>query len=206
MSERDLLVPKIHDPIADAFCSNDHHRMKIDSIFRQFNSSEEGISTEQAREVRDAVGVNYVTPPTQFSTTFCCGFPCFGNNALEKYHQLIVSNCLAKRNGKWGTIDTISLVPGDLIRIGVGDRVPADMRIFKGRSCVFDTSLLKGIGTKVSVDVNNGNTDSYLDSPRIAFLGYRCVAGECMGIVLATGENTLVARMIKHSRWPLPDP
>lgn len=143
MSERDLLVPKIHDPIADAFCSNDHHRMKIDSIFRQFNSSEEGISTEQAREVRDAVGVNYVTSPTQFSTTFCCGFLCFGNNALEKYHQLIVSNCLAKRNGKWGTIDTISLVPGDLIRIGVGDRVPADMRIFKVNKQQIEFSFFK---------------------------------------------------------------
>lgn len=42
---------------------------------------------------------------------------------------------------------------------------------------MFDASLLKGTGMKVSVDVNNGNTDNFLDSPRIAFLGYRCVAG-----------------------------
>lgn len=132
MSESDLLIPKIHDPVLDAFSSNEQHRLKIESIFRAFNSSEEGISTEQARESRETVGINYVSPPVRFSSTFCCGMPCFSNDhSLEKYHQLITSSCLAKRNGKWSTIDTISLVPGDIVRIGVGDRVPADMRIFK---------------------------------------------------------------------------
>lgn len=134
MSESDRLIPKIDDPIVEAFQSNDQHRVKIDVIFRSLQSSEEGISSEQAREVREATGINYLTPPTKFSSTFCCGFPCFkDDHAMDKYHEVITSTCLAKRNGKWGSVDTISLVPGDVVRIGAGDRVPADMRLFKVR-------------------------------------------------------------------------
>jgi sodium/potassium-transporting ATPase subunit alpha len=228
MSESDLLLPKSQDPVLSVFQNCQQHKLKLDAIYQQLSSSEDGISAEQAREVRESIGINYLSPPVRFSITFCCGLRCFGDadEAMVKYHTMVAPSCLVKRNGKWSSMDSTTLVPGDVVRIGVGDRVPADMRIikviaftvhtvclcmlfshkmsvylFKGRACVFDASALKGTGVKVTVDVND-NCDNYLDSTRLAFMGYRCVSGECMGIVLFTGDHTLVGQMIKNHRWP----
>lgn len=228
MSESDLLLPKSQDPVLSVFQNCQQHKLKLDAIYQQLSSSEDGISAEQAREVRESIGINYLSPPVRFSITFCCGLRCFGDadEAMVKYHTMVAPSCLVKRNGKWSSMDSTTLVPGDVVRIGVGDRVPADLRIIKviafhgshivskyvvltqnvgsilkGRACVFDASALKGTGVKVTVDVND-NCDNYLDSTRLAFMGYRCVSGECMGIVLFTGDHTLVGQMIKNHRWP----
>eukprot|EP01039_Chlorochromonas_danica_P019661 gene19661-23836_t len=146
MSESDLLLPK--DPVLSVFQNCQQHKLKLDAIYQQLSSSEDGISAEQAREVRESIGINYLSPPVRFSITFCCGLRCFGDadEAMVKYHTMVAPSCLVKRNGKWSSMDSTTLVPGDVIRIGVGDRVPADMRIIKGRACVFDASALKGTG------------------------------------------------------------
>ncbi len=50
---------------------------------------------------------------------------------MKRYNQCVPDHSMVKRNQKWINLDTISIVPGDIVRIGVGERVPADIRIIK---------------------------------------------------------------------------
>lgn len=53
---------------------------------------------------------------------------------------------------------------------------------------------------QVVVDLKN-LTDHYVDSPNIAFMGYLCLEGECSGVVLATGNDTLIGYLILKNQW-----
>jgi magnesium-transporting ATPase (P-type) len=46
------------------------------------------------------------------------------------------------------------------------------------------------------------SSNNYEESPNMAFLGYLCVEGSCSGVVVATGEKTLIAKMIMKKEWP----
>lgn len=45
-------------------------------------------------------------------------------------------------------------------------------------------------------------SEEYLDSPNVAFLGYLCSSGECTGVVVDTGSATVLARLIDKRAWP----
>lgn len=203
--ESSPLVPKrTCDPqvMKDNFFSgSEYHRMKISDLLSTLGTSLEGLTTAEVANKREKVGLNYVTPPINLHPLFCCIVPCISaSTSMQKYHECIADNSLAKRNGQWIRLDSISLVPGDIVRLSVGDRVPADMRIFKSDRCIFDASSIMGRGVQVVVDLRN-LTDNYVDSPNIAFMGYLCLEGDCTGVVLATGNDTLIGNLILKKQW-----
>lgn len=116
----------------DFFVGSDFHRIKISDLLVSLGTSLEGLTTAEVATKRESVGLNYVTPPINLPPMLCCILPCVSaSTSMQKYHECIADNALVKRNGKWIRIDGISLVPGDIVRLSAGDRVPADMRIFK---------------------------------------------------------------------------
>lgn len=47
-------------------------------------------------------------------------------------------------------------------------------------------------------------TTNYEESPNMIFVGYTCSQGECTGLVVATGSDTLIAELVRNNLWPPP--
>jgi hypothetical protein len=131
VSEEDPLIIRLD---LDKISKNNLHSVDLRELFRALQTSPDGISTELAREKRIVKGLNYVNPPIELPALLCCLTPFVsGFHSTKKYNDCIPDKALVKRNGKWITLDTVGLVPGDIIRIAKGERVPCDMRIMKVR-------------------------------------------------------------------------
>ena len=54
-----------------------------------------------------------------------------GANALEELLKIGATNASVLRSGQWQDVDISLLVPGDIVAIGTGDKVPADLRVLE---------------------------------------------------------------------------
>jgi H+-transporting ATPase len=100
-------------------------------------------------------------------------------NAIAALKAKLAINARAKRDGKWTTPKASDLVPGDVIRLRLGDIVPADARLLAGDPVEVDQSALTG--ESLPVTVNPGGA---------VFSGSILRQGEIDGMVYATGTNT----------------
>ncbi|VAW17009.1 H(+)-transporting ATPase [hydrothermal vent metagenome] len=90
------------------------------------------------------------------------------------------------RNGEWGEIPARELVPGDVVRIRLGDIVPADLKLFDGDYLSVDESSLTGESLPVEKHAED-----------VAFSGSVIRQGEMNGLVVTTGMNTFFGRTAK---------
>lgn len=104
--------------------------------------------------------------------------------AMAALKQRLTIQSRVKRDGKWLSLPARELVPGDLVRIRIGDLLPADIKIVEG-SLGLDQSMLTG---------ESGVVDKY--AGEIAFSGSAAKRGEATGIVDATGTKTYFGRTI----------
>lgn len=104
-------------------------------------------------------------------------------NLLKKKLALIARTF---RDGKWGEIAARDLVPGDLVRLRLGDIVPADIKLITGDYLTIDESALTG----ESLPVEKHQSD-------IAYSGSIIRQGEMDGLVVATAESTFFGQTAK---------
>lgn len=104
--------------------------------------------------------------------------------AVAALKQRLTIQCRVKRDGKWSTVLSRELVPGDLVRVRIGDLVPADIRIVEG-SLGLDQSILTG---------ESGIVDR--SAGELAYSGSATKRGEATGIVVATGAKTYFGKTI----------
>ncbi len=100
-------------------------------------------------------------------------------NAVEALKKQLALTARVLRDGVWQEIDAWQLVPGDLIRIRLGDVIPADVMLVEGDYLSVDQSALTG----ESLPVNKGAGDD-------AFSGTIAKQGEMLAKVKATGART----------------
>lgn len=108
------------------------------------------------------------------------------DNAIELLKKKLALNALVKRNGSWKTVPAADLVPGDIIRIHLGDIVPADVKLIDGDYLEVDQSALTGESLPVEKHVNG-----------MAYSGSMVHRGEMDGLVTGTGMNTFFGRTAK---------
>jgi H+-transporting ATPase len=106
-------------------------------------------------------------------------------NAVEALKKKLQVNAKVLRDGTWKTVPARELVPGDIIRIRIGDFVPADVKIIRGEISV-DQSALTG----ESVEAEKGQKE-------IIFSGSIVTRGEVSGIVVLIGVNTYFGRTVQ---------
>lgn len=108
--------------------------------------------------------------------------------SLQKHTAEQVS---VMRDGKVVMLDSSVLVPGDIIILNEGDKVPADARLMDGNNIRTDESMLTGESTLIdkTVDAVRGNKEVY-EQANILFQGSFIVSGEATAIVTETGNNT----------------
>ena len=100
-------------------------------------------------------------------------------NAVAALMKQLALRARVLRDGKWREIDATQLVPGDIIRIRLGDVIPADVKLVEGDYLSVDQSALTG----ESLPVTKRAGDE-------AFSGTVAKQGEVVSEVTATGRNT----------------
>lgn len=111
--------------------------------------------------------------------------------AIEALKAYSAISAVVHRNGKPQRIPAEDLVPGDIVALSVGDRVPADIQLVELNSTTFRTaeSVLTGESKEVIKNVN-GSTEKERYPKNMAFSGTDVVYGKALGIVLYTGVST----------------
>ena len=128
--------------------------------------------------------------------------------AMEALREMVAPEADVLRDGKMSTIPAAELVPGDLIYLEAGDRVPADGRILEETALeVIEASL-----TGESLPVKKGGDllpedVALAEKKNMVFMGTIVSYGNCRAIVTATGLATELGKisgMIRHSPAPPP--
>ncbi|MBU3804722.1 MAG: cation-translocating P-type ATPase [Candidatus Cellulosilyticum pullistercoris] len=116
--------------------------------------------------------------------------------ALKEYN---VQKSKVLRDGKIEHIDSEVLVPGDIILLSTGDRIPADARIIDELSLLVDESLLTGESEPVSKDAYSVPDEHAViaDRKHMIFSGSLVVAGKCTAVITRTGTSTEIGRISK---------
>ncbi|WEG07636.1 HAD-IC family P-type ATPase [Microbacterium horticulturae] len=111
--------------------------------------------------------------------------------ALAGIRGMLSADASARRDGGWQTVPAAELVPGDVVRLAPGDRVPADVRLFQTSQLRIDESALTGESVPASKDVEPVPADAGIgDRHSMAFSGTIVSAGQGRGIVTGTGTRT----------------
>ena len=123
--------------------------------------------------------------------------------AMEALRETLAPEADVIRDGKMSTIPAVDLVPGDLIFLEAGDKVPADGRILEEVSLEVIESSLTGesLPVKKSTAILPELSD-LADRKNMVFMGTIVSYGNCRAVLTATGPNTELGRiagMIKDS-------
>jgi len=111
--------------------------------------------------------------------------------AAERLREGIVPTASVRRDGAWHDAPRRTLVPGDLIRLAAGDRVPADGRLLEARDLHVQQSALTGESAPEEKDAcERPQGPMNAEARHLVFLGTSVIAGTATAIVLATGNDT----------------
>jgi H+-transporting ATPase len=108
------------------------------------------------------------------------------DNAIEMLKKRLALNARVLRDGNWVDLPSRELVPGDVVRVRLGDIVPADLKLTGGDYVSADESALTG----ESLPVEKHASD-------VAYSGSAIRQGEMEGLVVATGLKTFFGRTTK---------
>ncbi|XP_053460499.1 sodium/potassium-transporting ATPase subunit alpha-4 [Nycticebus coucang] len=113
---------------------------------------------------------------------------------MESFKNMVPQQALVIRGGEKIQINVQEVVLGDLVEVKGGDRIPADLRIISSQGCKVDNSSLTGESEPQtrSPDFTHENP---LETRNICFFSTNCVEGSARGIVIATGDSTVMGRI-----------
>ena len=112
-------------------------------------------------------------------------------SALEAVRQMLPARAVVVRNGERRLVDAEALVPGDVVVLEAGSRIPADIRLLLANSLRVDESALTGESVPVGKSVAALDaTTSLADRRCIAYSGTQVTNGSGKGVVVATGSAT----------------
>lgn len=107
-------------------------------------------------------------------------------NVIEFLKKKMALRARVLRSGKWSIIEARELVPGDVVRIRMGDIVPADLKLVEGDYIVVDESALTGESLPVTKKMGD-----------VVYSGSLIKKGEMTGVVIATGLNTYFGKTVQ---------
>jgi len=131
--------------------------------------------------------------------------------AISALHEMTAPTATALRDGDEVEIAARDLVPGDIILLRPGDRVPADARLIETFNLQVEESALTGESVPVEKHIKplTGNQISVGDRKNMVYAGTAITYGRATAVVVATGMNTEFGRIaqllqtVETSRTPL---
>jgi magnesium-transporting ATPase (P-type) len=116
--------------------------------------------------------------------------------ALTALQAMLAPNARVIRAGQREAVPVATLVPGDLVLLEAGDRVPADLRLLRARGLLIDEAILTG--ESVASAKTEAAVDEHAalgDREGMAYSGTLIAAGQGIGLVAATGSNTEIGHI-----------
>ncbi|HEY8480925.1 MAG TPA: HAD-IC family P-type ATPase [Spirillospora sp.] len=110
--------------------------------------------------------------------------------ALDALAALAETTASVVRDGRRRTVPAAALVPGDLVELAAGDKVPADLRLVLADELSVDESALTGESVPVAKDPAATPGAAPAERTGMAFSGTLVTSGRGAGVVVATGERT----------------
>jgi magnesium-transporting ATPase (P-type) len=116
--------------------------------------------------------------------------------ALEGIREMLSLDARVIRDKNKNTIDAEELVPGDIVLLKSGDKIPADIRIVKSKDLRVEESPLTGESTAVEKSVEPVEKDAIIgDRLSMAFSGTVVTYGKATGVVVAIGSDTEIGKI-----------
>ncbi len=119
-------------------------------------------------------------------------------NIIESLRRFIKTQSIVIRNGAKNVIEDRGLVPGDIILLQEGQRVPADARIIAATNLSVDESALTGESARVHKDIHKLAAERPIaERSNMVFKGTYIMGGHGKAVVVATGKNTEIGAIQK---------
>ena len=127
--------------------------------------------------------------------------------AMEELRKLLPGRVRVRRDRQGCEISAAEIVPGDLLLLDEGERVPADARVVQSRDLVVNNGPLTGEATPVPI-VAEPHVDSLAEESNLVFAGSAVLRGHAEAVVFATGSRSqfgqIAAISAQISRPPSP--
>jgi magnesium-transporting ATPase (P-type) len=117
-------------------------------------------------------------------------------NAIEALSDMVPENATLLRDGTNKTIPVSEIVPGDIVRLEAGDRIPADMRLIHQKNLMVAEAALTGESLPVQKSVRSVNKDAAIgDRKCMVYGGTLVTAGTGIAVVVSTGMSTELGKI-----------
>ncbi len=119
-------------------------------------------------------------------------------SAIKALASSVTTEAMVRRNGEMQKLPSVELVPGDVVLLASGDKVPADIRLVTSRSLQINESGLTGESVAVEKDADCkelGPETPLADRINMAYAGSFVTFGQAEGIVVETGQRTETGRI-----------
>ncbi|MCS5449804.1 cation-transporting P-type ATPase [Enterobacter huaxiensis] len=130
--------------------------------------------------------------------------------SLQSIRNMLSSEAVVVRQGSHETVPTTALVPGDVVVIRAGDRIPADLRVIEAHNLRVEEAILTGESTVVEKNTDALSGELPLgDRYNLLYSGTTVSSGGGKGLVVATGGDTELGHInqmmsdIEKHRTPL---
>ena len=130
--------------------------------------------------------------------------------ALDGIRTMLSLDAQALRDGEWKVVDAEDLVPGDVVRVRSGDRVPADLRLLEATNLQVEEAALTGESVPAAKQLEAVGPDAGIgDRSTMLYSGTIVAVGQGVGVVTATGAQTEIGRIqsligeVDHLETPL---
>lgn len=116
--------------------------------------------------------------------------------AMDSIRQMLALHANVLRGGERTSIEGASLVPGDIVLLEAGDKVPADLRLITSHGLLAQEAILSGESASVEKHTEPVAVQAPLgDRSCMAFSGTLITSGQGKGVVVATGSQTEIGRI-----------
>jgi potassium/sodium efflux P-type ATPase len=116
--------------------------------------------------------------------------------AMEAIREMLAPSASVLRSGERHSVKGEELVPGDIVLLEAGDKVPADMRLLQTHGLQVQEAILTGESVPVTKHIKPVAEQAVLgDRACMTFSGTLVTSGQGKGIVVATGSKTEIGRI-----------
>jgi magnesium-transporting ATPase (P-type) len=117
-------------------------------------------------------------------------------NAIEALSDMVPENATVLRDGTNKTIPVSEIVPGDIVRLEAGERIPADMRLIYQKNLMVAEAALTGESLPVQKTITSVNKDAAIgDRKCMVYGGTLVTTGTAIAVVVSTGMLTELGKI-----------
>lgn len=183
------------------------HLLNLEALCEMFETNlYRGLKVSYVKRILKENGKNKITRPKSLFTLDFGGLLERNSSKKERFSrsewkrvfgQQLPNEVTVIRDGARKGVVAKNIVVGDLIVLETNDVVPADVRLIWSKDLIVDNRLITGNRYELRThELDKAKNDALL-SPNMIFACTRILAGECIGIALRTGEDTVFGTL-KH--------